>query len=404
VIVEIWPAASSAADVTPTPASAAAAEQIAQLEKILDASPDNGGIYYQLAVVEAKAGRHADAIRWLERAVALGYDFDLSREAAFAPLKKFESYRELAHRLSLVAPARSSSLAFRISERDLVPEGIAWDPVTREFYVGSLAKKKIVRVSPDGSARDFVPAGRDGLWSVLGLKVDAKRRILWAASVADAREGAANGSSALFAFDLPSGTLHAKFVREGRPRRHLFNDIALADAGDVFVTDSEAGSIERLPAGGSALEEWLPVGTFDYPNGIAFDAAQRRLYVADFDRGLSIVEVATKRVRAMAHPRDVTVHAIDGLSAAGGDLVAIQNGPGMERVVRLRLDSSGERVEGLTVLESRNPEFATPTTGAVAGNDYYYLANPQLDALDDQGRLRPDVRLSDVLVFRTRLR
>jgi DNA-binding beta-propeller fold protein YncE len=358
---------------------------------------------YELAVTEAGAGRHADAIRWLEKAEALGCDFDLAREPAFAPLKKFESYRELAHRSSLLAPARSSAVAFRIAEPDLVPEGIAYDPVSKSFFVGSLAKKKIVRITPDGAAKDFVPSGRDGLWTVLGLKVDAKRRILWAASAADGREGPAAGSSALLAFEIPSGALRARHVLDGTPRKHLWNDLAVTTAGDVFVTDSEAGAVYRLAPGGGSLEEWLPADTFAYPNGIALDPEEKRLYVADFAKGLSIVEIATKKVRPVFHPRAVTLHAIDGLSSFRGSLVAIQNGPGMERVARLFLDPAGERVTGIQVIESRNPDFDLPTTGAVAEGDYYYLANSQLESLGDDGRLKAGVRLREVLVFRARL-
>jgi hypothetical protein len=59
---------------------------------MLAASPDNPGIMYRLAVVEAGTGRHADAIRWLEKVAAMGYDFDAAKEPAFAPLEKFESF------------------------------------------------------------------------------------------------------------------------------------------------------------------------------------------------------------------------------------------------------------------------------------------------------------------------
>lgn len=395
----------AAPDATPTLSpAAAAADRIARLEKMLERSPDNGGLMYELAISDVAAGRNADAIRWLEKAVSLGYDFDLSKEPAFAKLKKFEPYRELSHRLSLVPPVYRSSLAFRIAEPDLAPEGIAFDPVSRSFFIGSLARKKIVRVGPDGAAADFVPSGKDGIWTVLGLKVDAKRRLLWAASTADGREKEAEGSSALFAFDLSTGALRARHVLERRASsKHLLNDLAVSRDGSVFATDSEAGAVYRLAAGGEALEEWLPAGTFEYPNGIALDPEERRLYVADFTRGLSIVEIATKRVRPLPHPRDVTLHSIDGLSLFGSSLVAIQNGSGMERVARFGLDPTGERVTDVTVVESRNPDFDAPTTGALDGKNFYYLANTQLERLGDDGKWKPGPPPKDILVLKARL-
>ena len=58
-------------------------------------------------------------------------------------------------------------------------------------------------------------------------------------------------------------------------------------------------------------------------------------------------------------------------------------------------------IEGLQVLESRNPLFRIPTTGVVAGSDFVYLANPNLEALDDDGHLKKDAHLEDVVVLRT---
>ena len=392
-----------AAQQTPAATPAPDPGRIARLEKVLSTSPGNGGLMYELAVEEARVGRHDDAIRWLEKAVSLGYDFELEKEPAFAPLEKFEPYRKLGHELGLRNPVHTSTPAFRIRQPELVPEGLAAVPDGSAFFVGSLAQKKIVRIAPDSTARDFVPSGRDGLWAVLGLKVDAKRRVLWAASAADGREGATAGSSGLFAFDLATGALLRKLTLDGRARKHLFNDIALTDAGDVFVTDSEAGAVYRVAFGAHALEEFLPASTFSYPNGIALAPGERTLYVADASQGLTAVDVASKRRTPVAHAKDVPLHSIDGLYADGASLVAIQNGQGMERVVRFAFDPAGARVERLDVLESRNPEFDIPTTGAIVGRDFFYLANTQLARLGDDGKLTAGPPLKDILVFKTRL-
>jgi hypothetical protein len=287
------------------------ADPVARLRKMLADSPDNGGVMYRLAVVEAEGGRPADAIRWLEKASATGYEFDATKEPAFASLHKLEGFQQLER--NRPRPVRTSTVAFRILEPDLIPEGIAWDPVGRSFYVGSLYKKKIVRVGPDGATQDFIASGQDGLWTVLGMKVDPERRILWVNSVADGREGAASGSSALFAFDVETGRRREKHVLDGRSGKHLFNDLALTLGGDVYLTDSEAGAVWRLPRKGSALEAWLPAGTFVYPNGIALAAGGTRLYVADFARGISIVDIATRKTRRLPHPGNVAIYEIDGL-------------------------------------------------------------------------------------------
>ncbi len=102
--------AATRAQVTPPPSAEA---RIARLEKMLAASPGNPGIMYRLAVVEAGTGRHADAIRWLEKAAAAGYDFDPAKEPAFAPLKKFEAFQELSRKMTK-PPTQTSTLAFQL--------------------------------------------------------------------------------------------------------------------------------------------------------------------------------------------------------------------------------------------------------------------------------------------------
>jgi len=55
------------------------------------------------------------------------------------------------------------------------------------------------------------------------------------------------------------------------------------------------------------------------------------------------------------------------------------------------------------VIESGNPLFDAPTTGAPAGDDFYYMANTQLDALGPDGKLDPARQLKDVVILKARL-
>src|SRR5882762_11191566 len=67
--------------------------------------------------------------------------------------------------------AQHVEIAFRLSEKDLIPEGIAFDPLTKSFYVSSINKRKIVKVDETGSVSDFISSRQDGIGEVLGLKV-----------------------------------------------------------------------------------------------------------------------------------------------------------------------------------------------------------------------------------------
>jgi sugar lactone lactonase YvrE len=232
---------------------------------------------------------------------------------------------------------------------------------------------------------------------VLGMRVDPANRTLWACSAAGATAGELDGSSSLFRYDLKTGKLLGKVDIPGKP--HLCNDIAVGKGGEVFITDSKGGMVHRLRAGGTALETLIGPGTFIYPNGITISPDFSKLYVADFTKGLSIVDVATGQVRPLPHPERVHVAGLDGIYLDGKSLVAVQNSAGTSRIVRFRLNAALDSIESEETLESRNPLFKIPTTGVLANGSLVYIANSHLTSLDEKGGLKPDAELREVVIL-----
>ena len=89
---------------------------------------------------------------------------------------------------------------------------------------------------------------------------------------------------------------------------------------------------------------------------------------------------------------------IDGLSMHRGKLIGIQNALGKTRVIRI--DPANGNVE---ILESGNPVFDIPTTGTVAGDDYFFIANSQLRAFGGDHTIWPMEKLRDPVMMRIRL-
>ena len=379
-----------------------AADRISRLEDELRIAPDHGGVLFRLARERALQGDAAGSVRDLGLAVATGLDFEIEVESAFLPLRNRRDFMDVLDRaLDQRLVVHSSSVAFRVNESDLIPEGLAHDPVSGDFFLGSINRRKIVRIGPDGKARDFTTSGQDGLSEVLGMKVDAKRRRLWVMTAAGQAAGAQEGWSAAYAYDLGSGQVAQRYpLNTGK---HLFNDIALAADGRGFLTDSEAGAVWRIDPGKDALIPLVPARRLTYANGIALSADERRLYVADFASGISIVDPTTGEVSVLPHPPDVSLHGIDGLYWHESGLIGVQNGAGVERIVRYRLGADGSKVVGLDVLESHNPLFAIPTTGAIVGGDFYYIANSLVDRIGPDGRLKPHARLEPAVILKVSL-
>jgi sugar lactone lactonase YvrE len=182
---------------------------------------------------------------------------------------------------------------------------------------------------------------------------------------------------------------------------HMLNDLAF-DADGAYLSDTTTGAIYRLTAELKELEVFVPPGTFRGPNGVAISDDGRYLYVASSGRGLSAVNLKTKAVSDLAVPEDVVAAGIDGLYFHRDSLVGIQNGIGPGRVMRYHL-SAPTVIARAEILESRNPLFEVPTTGALCGDDFFYIANTQIDKTNAAGALTADANMKDIVILRLRL-
>jgi hypothetical protein len=359
----------------------------------------------------ARQGRVDEALGWMGKAADAGVGADANAlKEAFGPAADAAEVRALLSRFrGNLAPVVRSTLAFRLAEKDLLPESVAYDPAGDTYYVGSLYKRKIVAVA-NGVARDFIPAKRDGLTSVLGMKVDARRRELWAnacngtSPVMQEPEPRTAGRTAVFRYELGTGRLLGKYEAGSGKEPLCFNDLVLGPEGDAFVTAGENG-VFRVSREAGRLERFAPAPGLVL-NGIAMSPDGGTLFLADHLRGVVLLDVASRSLRPLGTPPGVTLAAIDGLYAQGASLVGVQNGfaDGPERVVQAFLGDDGSRVTCVEVLERGHPDYDVPTAGVVVGDDLVYVAGSQLNRQDEKGRPWPLDRLRESALLRLPLR
>jgi hypothetical protein len=368
----------------------------AAFESALRLSPDNPAALYNLARAEARLGNQAAAVRALERLARQGAVRRVQDDTAFASIRETSSFGAVARRLAAAAaPLVRSDTAFVLPDPDFIPEGIAWDPADRAFYVGSLTGRGIVRVS-GGSIATWVRPDSVPLTQILGLRVDEPRRRLWVASLVSDTAAprffrGPGGWAALEAFDLPGGRLLGRWAPDSAGP-HLLNDIAITPGGDVYVTDSEGSALHRLRGGQGALERvHHDADGFNYPNGIATSADGSRLYVAHWE-GVSTFELdvaADLEREPVRAPPGVATTGIDGLYRCGNGLVAVQYLLDFPQITWFGLSSDGRSIAETRAVERRHPTQTGPTTGALAPGGLHYLANAQLERLTEDQSLTP---------------
>ena len=349
------------------------------------AFPGHPSLVMLRAQAMTAAGRLDDAERDVRRLLA--WDARYARRALqdslMSPLRpRLDSVvAPLAARAD--APISRGRVWATLQERDLVPEGTAWDPATGSVLVGSLNKHAIMAIARDGSVSERVARGANGLASVVGLHVDVRRGILWAASNARFDRTDDTTSSALFAFDAASGRFRDRYVVPGSSGGSSFlNDLTTTTDGTVFVTDSRGAKIWTLRPGATALEVFNGAGEITAPNGITISDDSRHLFVSDMDH-IKVAPLSGGAPWKLEVPDSINVMGIDGLAFTSNGLIA-HHPLSYWRVARYELDPAHKRITGRTMIEANTEDSRTSTTGEVVGDEYVYIGNSQIDRMNNR--------------------
>jgi hypothetical protein len=364
----------------------------------LNGSPNS---ILQLMSAEAFAGDMDGALISLTEFVRMGQsNEDVLQAKQFYAMRGSGQYPKIHD--AMAANTTSVSVASKaFSLPVVVPEDIDYDLTTRRFYITSVLNKEILEVDADGHARVFAKAQED--WPMMALKIDVRRRLLWATEVAiDGFTTSPRkdwGRSAVLIYDLKSRRL---LHRVEGPAHAALGDMTLTADGDAIVSDGDNGGVYRVSRTTLQITR-LDGGDFISPQTSAILPDGEHLLVPDYLRGIGILDLKTKGVTWIPMGGAHDLSGIDGLYLFGKTLIATQNGSSPERVVRFDLDASLSHVESESIVERATPTLGDPTHGVVVGGYFYYLANSGWDALDEHGERKPGMAMRQALVMRTAL-
>lgn len=205
------------------------------------------------------------------------------------------------------------------SRNDLYPEGAAFDEVSGAFFLGSLARGDVSRITSDGDESIFYAGPRAPGRSTLGMAVDPAARRLWVCVLADPTSKVGS----VWVLDIDDGTLLREVDLAEAVERASCNDIALDAAGVAYVTDRERAAIYRIAIDGDPVvwsshallaPRWVGL------NGIAITADGETMLVTHYKPATLL------RIR-MREPGDVTEVEMRGDAFAGaGHLVSGADG------------------------------------------------------------------------------
>jgi sugar lactone lactonase YvrE len=379
------------------------------LKRLTELLPDSGQLKLQLAMAYAEQGDKTAAYDVLVRMQGQGFGYDISNDSRFDKIRGTKVWDYIVTNLQVNAKQfGEGKQVFELPKGDYLFESMGWDPKRKQFLFGSAREGKVYLADMNGKLNEFIkPTVENGVYAVFDLAVDAGHDKLYVASagVPYYKDFSANsfGKSGVVEFQLSTGKYVNKYTFPAESSDYLPTSLTVGKDGHVFVADGEHGSIFRLEGGELKPLAKNPVLTSI--RGLAASDDGRTLYFADYAMGIYGIDLAKSTPFGLArNPEKLVLGGIVGLYWYDNCLVVIESGMVPQRVMRLKLAADGRSVATAMPLDVAQPAFATPTLGAIAGDQLYFIANSQKMLYDRYGVLKEPAKLEPTRVFRSNMR
>jgi len=297
--------------------------------------------------------------------------------------------------------SKNGEAYFSLSEKDLIPEGIAYSSTTNSFYLSSVYKTKIIQVDAEtGSFKDFIPSEYIDL-RFLGMIVDDEKKQLWACGniTREAR------FSAIVKLDLLTGKLIKRYELSDTSKV-FFNDLALDKQGNVYITNTEGQSVYKINSENDSISLFYDGEEIDEPNGIAISPDNSFLYIASTSQGIRVLDIASKSIIGVPDT-SLKSFGVDGLKYFKNKLIAIQNEVNTYEEMNIssfELDKTGTKIISRDIIDSNNPLFNDVPTTLVIKDNKAFCINSQLNKLKyPEYEIRDPDKLNNVTIVKYNL-
>jgi sugar lactone lactonase YvrE len=366
--------------------------------------PENPTVLYNLASAYSLNKNKDESLKYLKKMMTINANPAISDDSDFDFIKDSDEFKAVLKKIKQMNKHLSGSEpVFTIKERDLHPESVVYDTKTGFFYIGSVHKRKIVQFNSNGSSSDFTYQGQDGLYGVMGMRIDPVNRVLWVASsglkfIVNFNSETEDGVSGVFKYNLDTKKLLKKYILKD-DEKHNFDDLILHSNGDIYISDSK--KVYRITKAKDELEQFIDKDDFVSVQGLCLVDNEKKLLIADWIKGMFIYDFNSQTISKIEHDDNISLKGIDGIYPYENiSIVAIQNGIKPMRVARYYFDDSFSRIIKTEILESGNPIFNEPTLGTIVKNVFYYVANSQWNGYNRDGSIQQIDKLSDTHILK----
>lgn len=349
--------------------------------------PNDPELMTLLARAQSLSGRPGDALVMLRRLAQMGVATDAAASDDFRRVRSLPGWPEIEALLRpspsppsvSVAPAATKGTGpapepapperppnpSAAPEEDALPAplasvqpaGLAYDAVSRRFIVGDRrANKLVIFDEVFKRATDMVAADSAGFFGLSAIEIDRRRGDLWVAN-----SSAVRGAS-LHKLQLVSGRVLFELAVPQELGPTTFVDAAVLADGHLLLLDAQG---RRLLGLWPAQRAFKRAAVVDVEGATSLAATGDRVAYVAHREGVLRIDLSSGAATPL---RDAPAGLLR-IRAVRGGLIGVQTAGDAHRIVRLRLDAAGKRVNRIDVLDQAmtmpDPSAMTTVEGSI---------------------------------------
>lgn len=356
-------------------------------QKLDSLRPFHPSYTYNLAGAYALNNNQDKALETLKRLVLMNNTATFETDDDFISLRETDGYKAMIELKETQGKVIATSKPIiTLNEKELHPEGLIYLSKSKTWLSSSIHKRKIVAFDiKTGKCTDWLKD--DKTLAVFAMKADDKEEFLWVSTAAlpemDNFKKELTGKSEVLKIDIKTKQVVNGFSVKNN---HLFGDLIVDKSGVVYVSDSEKPIVYKIE--NDVMTEFISFENEGFNlQGLAFDNEQSKLYVADYLKGIVVIDMKSKAKIWMSFPDGTSEKGIDGLVFYKKSLIAIQNGVKPIRIIRFQLNQEQNQITDFKLLDNNRPEFDEPALATLVNNKVYFFANSPWKAYDKNGVL-----------------
>ena len=364
-------------------------------QRITQLAPNKPQYQFELARAYALMGEKTGAYNALVKLQNAGLSYQIDGDETFKKVQGTKVYDYIVNGMTDNASAYGEGTVVATvddSFSGMLFENIAYDKDNNRFLLASIRSGEIYQIDGKGHLSPFIADANpeQGPWGAVDMALSHDKKSLWVASASMPQYNGVTeqnlGSAMISHYNLSDGELIKRYQFDEMKSPQLLTALHVGHQGGLYFLNLFNKTIYQLNKDTGKADKVIELPGLSAIKAITSNADDSYLYIADFEKGLFVIDVANQKVGNMDPKGDRFFTGISDLFYVDGDLVGIQSGVSPARV--MRFDLKNGLIIGMSFpVEASHDDFETLGNGILVGESVYYVANSQWGKMDMGGNL-----------------